>query len=180
MLVLKSLSGCVVCGGQVGNREMSDFDREDAAWALRHMTEPALAQRKRNVVRLLFLFLCYFIRTIRTKMSGRIRRGGSSETRPFELHTRTARRTVFYPVRAFPGTHCDVADFRGGGWRGVQSRGFVPLFMDVQRSAGYSGHRDAYKRLRGFLASTVRPGRRVYQGSLRSARVWRLTRPPTG
>jgi len=33
----------------VGNREMSDFDREDAAWALRHMTEPALAQRKRNV-----------------------------------------------------------------------------------------------------------------------------------
>lgn len=32
----------------IANAAMSDLNREDAAWALRAMTEPALAQRKRN------------------------------------------------------------------------------------------------------------------------------------
>lgn len=32
----------------IGNAAVSDLNREDAAWALRVMTEPALAQRKRN------------------------------------------------------------------------------------------------------------------------------------
>jgi hypothetical protein len=32
----------------IGNAAVSDLNREDATWALRVMTEPALAQRKRN------------------------------------------------------------------------------------------------------------------------------------
>ena len=34
---------------QISNEEQSEWDREDATWALRAMTDPALEQRKRNV-----------------------------------------------------------------------------------------------------------------------------------